>query len=189
YGDKAVLRFEGSFKNKDILINIDMRQCELKYLSSLNDGDHINSIGVSYYEERKYQEAYPYFVRAAHMGEAAALYNLGMMYHFGKGVAKDYEAAKDYYEQACEQKYPLAYNNLGSLYYNGTYVKQDYIKAFDLFMKAAERGIENAQFTVASMLYHGDGVNIDKPAARKWFEKAAAQGSREAKKYLDSWIN
>lgn len=189
HGDKAVLRFEGTFDNNSMLINIDMRQCELKYLSSLNDSGHINSIGLTYYEEGKYEEAYPYFVRAAHMGEAAALYNLGLLYHWGKGVAKDYEAAKDYYEQACEQKYPLAYHNLGSLYYNGTYVKQDYAKAFELFMKAAERGIESAQFTVASMLYHGEGVKVDKPAAKKWFEKAAAQGSSEAQKYLDSWMN
>lgn len=188
YGNNAVLRFEGTFDRKNPLLNIDMRQCELKYLLSRNDSDSINSVGKEYYDQGKFNEAYQYFVRAARMGEGAALYNLGLMHHFGRGVAKDFEAARDFYEQACECQYPLAYNNLGSLYYNGQGVEVDKAKAFGLFLKGAERGVEASQFSVASMLYHGDGVSVDKAAAKKWFEMAAAQGSTEARKYLDAWV-
>lgn len=189
YGGRVVFRYEGVFMGKNVFINIDMRHLELKYLSSLNDSGYINSIGNTYYDEGEYNEAYHYFVKAAHMGEAAALYNLGLLYHLGRGVAQDYEAAKDYYEQACEHKYPLAYHNLGSLYYNGNYVKKDFVKAFELFLQGAERGVEPSQFSVATMLFHGEGVKIDRPAAKKWFEKAAAQGSEQSRKYLDSWTD
>ncbi len=188
YGKNAILRFEGNFDKKNPLLNIDMRQCEMKYLLSRNDSDSINSVGLEYYSQGKFNEAYQYFVRAARMGEGAALYNLGLMYHFGRGVAKDFDAARDFYEQACENQYPLAYNNLGSLYYNGQGVAVDKEMAFGLFLKGAERGVEVSQFSVASMLYHGDGVKVDKATSKMWFEKAAAQGSEEARKYLDAWV-
>ena len=79
-------------------------------------------------------------LKAASMGEAAAAYNLGMMYHFGKGVEIDYDVAREYYEEAVKSDYPLALNNLGSIYYNGHGVRKDIAKSFPYFCRAAERG-------------------------------------------------
>jgi len=65
----------------------------------------------------------------AEQGDAAAQYNLGQMYRFGKGVIQDYAEAVKWYRKAAEQGYALAQNNLGYMYANGEGVTQDYATA------------------------------------------------------------
>lgn len=50
--------------------------------------------------EKDYQKAVEYYQKAAALGNAMALNNLGMCYEHGYGVTQDYEKAKEYYEKA-----------------------------------------------------------------------------------------
>ena len=49
-------------------------------------------------------------------GEAAAQFNLGVMYANGQGVTQDYAEAVRWYRKAADQGYAAAQFNLGLLY-------------------------------------------------------------------------
>ena len=192
YGKKVKFEYSGSFSNSStVIISVDMATAEKQYLMKAKNitSGQINDLGIIFLDEGKFEDAQECFLKAASMGEAAAAYNLGMMYHFGKVVEIDYDVAREYYEEAVKSDYPLALNNLGSIYYNGHGVRKDIAKSFPYFCRAAERGVESAQFTVATMLFYGQGVAVDKAKAKKWFQKAAAQGCKDSQNYLNSWVD
>ena len=51
----------------------------------------------------QYEQAFPVCSKAAEQGDAAAQYNLGWMYRFGKGVQQNYSKAVKWYRKAAEQ--------------------------------------------------------------------------------------
>ncbi|MDR1055813.1 MAG: sel1 repeat family protein [Prevotellaceae bacterium] len=64
-------------------------------------------------------------MKASNKGEPVVAYNLGMMYHYGKGIDKNYSTSIEFYNKVIEDNYPLALNNLGAMYYNGGGVQKD----------------------------------------------------------------
>ena len=118
--------------------------------------------------------------RLAEDGNAAAQYNLGVMYHHGLGVAQsDGEAAK-WIRRAAEQGIAEAQHNLGAAYATGEGVPQDYGEAAKWFRRAAEQGDADAQCFLGSMYIQGQGVPKDSREAANWFRRAAEQGQVEA---------
>ena len=65
----------------------------------------------------------------ANDGDAAAQFNLGVMYLAGHGVQQDYSAAALWFRKAAEQGYALAQTNLGVLYRDGRGVAEDVTEA------------------------------------------------------------
>ena len=120
-----------------------------------------------------------------------AQYNLGNMYYFGTGVAKDYNEAVKWYRKAAEQGLAQAQNNLGFMYNKGYGVAKDYNEAFKWWRKAAEQGDAKAQCNLGVMYDTGEGVAKDYNEAVKWFRKAAEQGHAQAQEALkepgESW--
>ena len=74
---------------------------------------------------------------AALKGDAEAQFQLGLMYHQGKGAAQDYAQAAEWYRKAAEQGLAKAQNNLAVLYAQGQGVPQDYVSAYMWFSVAA----------------------------------------------------
>ena len=117
---------------------IDLAGAEKKHLmkqAEKGKTQELNDLGITFLDEEKYADAQQCFLKASSKGEAAASYNLGMMYHYGKGVDIDYPTCIEFYNKAIEDNYPLALNNLGSMFYNGQGVSKNYKKAFELFYK------------------------------------------------------
>ena len=81
----------------------------------------------------------------AEKGNAAAQYNLGIMYRTGRGVLKDDKEAVKWYRKAAEQGDAIAQLNLGGMYYNGKGVLEDYATAYAWFNIAAANGGVNAK--------------------------------------------
>ena len=103
YGKKVKCEYSGSFSNSStVIISVDMATAEKQYLMKAKNitSGQINDLGIIFLDEGKFEDAQECFLKAASMGEAAAAYNLGMMYHFGKGVEIDYDVAREYYEEA-----------------------------------------------------------------------------------------
>src|SRR6476619_7636540 len=75
----------------------------------------------------------------ANDGDAAAQFNLGLMYMTGQGVQQDNAAAALWFRKAAEQGYALAQSNLGTLYLYGHGVTQDDNEAVMWFRKAADQ--------------------------------------------------
>ena len=76
----------------------------------------------------------------ADRGDAAAQYNLGIMYENGRGVRKDDAEAVRWYRKAADQGHLEAQNNLGAMYEDGHGVPQDYVEAVRWYRKAAING-------------------------------------------------
>jgi hypothetical protein len=120
------------------------------------------------------------YEKAAAKGDANAMFNLGVLYHNGQGVAQDYTKAREWYEKAAAKGDASAMFNLGVLYDNGFGVAQDYAKARAWYEKAAAKGQASAMFNLGLLYHNGHGVAKDYARAREWFEKAADEDNASA---------
>src|SRR5262245_14719527 len=82
------------------------------------------------------------YENAAAKGDASAMFNLGVLYHNGQGVAQDYAKAREWYEKAAAKGDASAMFNLGLRYDNGRGGTQDYAKAREWYEKAQAKGEE-----------------------------------------------
>ena len=78
------------------------------------------------------------------LGNAAAQYNLGVMYDKGQGVTQDDKIAIKWWKLAAKQGYASAHNNLGFMYANGKGIPQDYILGYMWWYIAASNGHKDA---------------------------------------------
>ena len=114
----------------------------------------------------------------AEQGNAAAQFNLGLMYYNGKGVPQDYAEAVKWWRLAAEQGDAIAQNNLGIMYRNGEGVLQDYSESAKWYRLAAKQGKTNAQYNLGIMYKNGKGVLQDYVIAHMWYNLAAANGHK-----------
>jgi tetratricopeptide (TPR) repeat protein len=101
-----------------------------------------------YAAERRgdFQAAFLLLEPLARQGNAKAQFELGHMYHTGKGgVPQDYTKALEWFRKAADQGNADAQVNLGSMYYLGQVVPQDYVEAMKWYRKAADQGNAHAQ--------------------------------------------
>ena len=80
----------------------------------------------------------------AYQGDAAAQYNLGLMYANGEGVPEDDVEAVRWYRLAADQGLVEAQSNLGAMYGSGEGVPRNYLTAYAWFNIAAASGHEDA---------------------------------------------
>ncbi len=93
--------------------------------------------GIAAYDRGDYAAALKEWRPLAEQGNAAAQYNLGQMYIYGRGVPEDYAEAAKWYRKAAEQGHANAQYNLGVMYDNGQGVPQDYVQAHMWYNLAA----------------------------------------------------
>lgn len=120
----------------------------------------------------------------AERGSSAAQNNLGVMYEYGNGVARNHTQAVRWYRKAAEQGNALAQTNLGVMYSNGRGVAQSHAEAVRWYRKAAEQGNTRAQNNLGDMYYNGRGVARSYAEAVRWYRKAARQGYARAQNDL-----
>ena len=109
----------------------------------------------------------------------AAQFNLGAMYHTGRGVPQDYTEARKWYRKAADQGNAYAQFALGLIYEKGRGVPQDYVEALKWYRKAADQGNPWAQLSLGLMYTTGQGVPQDYVQAYKWFTLAGAAENRD----------
>lgn len=116
----------------------------------------------------------------AEQGNALAQYNLGVLYHKGRGVPQDDVQARKWYAKAAAQGQAKAQFSLGTLYFNGEGGVKDYREALRWFRLAADQGEALAQTKIAIMYDDGQGVPHDRVQAYKWYSLAATNGDKPA---------
>lgn len=131
-----------------------------------------------------YQKALRLIRPLANDGDAAAQFNLGLIYATGQGVQRDDAAAAVWFRKAAEQGYASAQSNLGTVYLYGRGVTQDDTEAVVWFRKAADQGDAIAEFLLGNQYANGKGVPQDYSEAMVWFRRAAEQGHPVAKLFL-----
>jgi hypothetical protein len=66
------------------------------------------------------------------------MFNLGLLYDEGHGVAQDYAKAREWYEKAADKGDTTAMKNLGWLYANAQGVARDYAKTREWWERRGE---------------------------------------------------
>ena len=139
--------------------------------------------GLSYNQRvmERYAKALEWYEKAAYLGNAEAMNNIGKIYETGLTVEKDYEKALEWYEKAADLGNAEAMFNIGAM------ERDDYEKAMKWYKKAKERYEKAADLgDTSAMVFIGDIYRDDKyvekdyAKALEWYEKAVDLGNAEA---------
>lgn len=130
--------------------------------------------------DRIVRRAFGYFQAAADQKDANGMYNLGMCYLNGYGVAADRDRAFDCFRAAAELGHPEAINNIGAFYRDGLVVERDPVIATKWFARAAGMRNVYGELNYALALQRGAGVAQDFARAAELLKDAAERGSAEA---------
>lgn len=148
------------------------------------------SAGTAAYSDGDFKVAYREFLQAATKdGDARSQYAIGVMYHKGKGVAKDYAKAMEWYAKAAEQGHATAQNNLGIMYRRGEGVRKSPREAFTWIWMAAMQDNARAEMNLADMFRRGEGVGQDLLQAYAWLDFAMNDLPKGARKLAQSRRN
>jgi TPR repeat protein len=101
----------------------------------------------------------------AEQGNAAAQFNLAIIYAKGRGVPQHYATAVSWLRKSADQGDADAQNNLGFMYEMGRGVPQDFAAALSWFRKAADKGHTEAQRNLGIMYFAGRGIPQDSHCA------------------------
>ena len=114
-----------------------------------------------------YDAALRLWSRIAEQGDAAAQYNVGVIYYNGLGVDRNFVEALRWYRMSGEQQYSLSEFRLGDMYFWGQGMTRDAVSARRWYRRAAEQGHLSAQLKLATMYLDGLGGdrNTTKAAA------------------------
>ena len=141
--------------------------------------------GNAAYQAGDYVTAIQEWTPLAEAGDAAAQYNLGIMYDYGEGVLQDYAEAFKWWRLAADQGMADAQYNLGNMYRQGQGVPQDYAEAVKWFRLVADQGDAGAQFNLGLMYSNGRGVPQDNAMAHMWYNISSANGNESGKTFRD----
>lgn len=134
------------------------------------------------YNRGDYATALREFQPLAEQGDAAAQFNIGVMYYIGQGVPQNYAQALKWYRMAANQGDATAQFNIGLMYAKSQGVPQNYAQALIWYRMAADQGDASAQLNLALMYAKGRGVPQNYVRAYSWSSLAAAQGNIPATK-------
>jgi len=132
---------------------------------------------VAAYQKGDYATALRLLRPLAAQGDAAAQYNLGLMYDEGRGVTRDDAQAVNWYRKAADQGDANAQNNLGFMYAEGRGVAQDYVLAYMWINLAAARMPPGGENTRENAVKARDGI------AAKMTPEQIAEAQRLAREW------
>ena len=131
-----------------------------------------------------YSLALSLWMPLAEQGDMHAQSNLGFMYEYGEGVARDEPQAARWYRQSARNGLAAAQFNLALMYADGRGIRQDSLRAAYWFQQAAEQGLADAQYQLAGHLQQYMGVPLNSSAVQGWLTRAAEQGHNAARAAL-----
>ncbi|HCA89301.1 MAG TPA: endopeptidase IV [Legionellales bacterium] len=122
--------------------------------------------------ENDYAKARENYELAAKQGDAAAAFNLGILYEYGKGQAVDMAQAKYWYQQAADKKHAQALTHLANLNLEDNQTPNAKQQAQALYQKAASRGNSEAMYQLGLMAETGVPDKINFKRALKYYRQA-----------------
>jgi len=131
----------------------------------------------SAYAAKRYDQALRDYSRAAALGSAIALFQLGVMHEQGQGVKSNAVEAARWYERAADAGSSAGAKKLANMYYDGVGVTKDFNRAAALYLRAGELGDSNSLFTLGQMYLMGSMGARDPQKAVEVFSKAAEKGN------------
>ncbi|RGB36595.1 kinase-like domain-containing protein [Rhizophagus diaphanus] len=169
--------------------NISLQEINNLLLNNQNNSNSIyllgkfNELGIGISVDK--QKAFKLYQKAADLGNALGINDLGYCYDCGIGTDIDNKKAFELYKKAADLGNPSGIYNLGYCYQQGIGTDIDNKKAFELYQKVADLGNSVAQYNLAKMYENGEEIakNIDK--AIYWYKKSAEQGDQDSQNKLE----
>lgn len=143
-----------------------------------------NTIGSFYGIEKDYEKALQWYYKAAEVGDANALCNIGIYHLFGYGIEKDEKTAVEWFMKAAVKGQAVARYNLAYCYLSGLGVTQNFKAAEQWFLKAAEQGMSLAEYMVGYNYLTGEYFKKNIKKAVYWLTKAAEKNQPNAQTAL-----
>ena len=97
-------------------------------------------IGYKYYQKGDYEKALSVWKKELSLGKKETMYNIGLLYFFGKGVKQDLSLAFEYCKKAALMGSARAQNNIAYMYIEGLGTKKNYVAAYAWSEIAIENG-------------------------------------------------
>jgi TPR repeat protein len=179
---KAAVRMAQIYENGEYGQAVDFQKALDFYEGVLEDEDEaMNAVGSEHYKRKDYKNAVELFSKAADMGNASAMNNLGTCYELGKGVDKDVLRAYDLYEESAKKGNTQGMSNLGFLYYKEAKIQgseEQFLEAahWFRFSIAEDESLKDSHYYLGCMHLNGDGVDQSYSKSYKYFKKAADEG-------------
>ncbi len=136
------------------------------------------NVGWQAYEQGDYAKAAEIWTTLAKQGHANAQINLGFMYDYGKGVARDFERAAKWYRAAAHQNSAVGQYNLAILIEEGKTAPVEGRTARYWLQQAAAQGYEDARRELDNSRESGAIQEVS-------VEKQTGTNFRETKAYAD----
>ena len=136
-----------------------------------------------YLLSEQYDQAFVWFKKAAHNGEAEGFYGLGLCYEKGWcGVEKDLKKAFRFYKKAARKNSPGGLYKTALFLHDGTAGKAQPKKALAYMQRAAEKGSTSAQHFLALSYTEGEtqGITQDYQKAAYYWQKLAEKADPTA---------
>lgn len=127
-----------------------------------------------------YVDALKSYEQAAAKGDDLGIYNLALMYLYGKGTPVNYIKAKELFVEASNKGLHEATNQLGGFYFNGLGMARDEQQALVWYKKAAEVGNANALYQLGLFSETGVTTKLNFDEARTYYQAAADKGNEKA---------
>ena len=124
----------------------------LKALEENNNADVNFKLGWCYASINDYVKAYPYYLKAANLGNTRAMNNISVLFFNGQGVSQNYAKGREWIEQAANNGYEHSRYWLGRYIFYGQfgYSKNRY-EGKQIIEQAAYNGNSNAMFFLGKM--------------------------------------
>lgn len=138
-------------------------------------------------EQRNNKNMLAHFKKAASLGHALAMWELGVAYEAGDGVDQNQYIAMDWFRKS-EQHSTLSDDTVFFITKpDGTLTQYQPAEYFEYLLMKAKAGDTDAQFSVAALYDKGQLTSVDRNAALKWYLTAAQSGHKRAA-YMASYF-
>jgi enhanced entry protein EnhC len=127
-----------------------------------------------------YVQALKAYEQAASKGNTLGMYNLALMYLYGKGTPVDFAKAKGLFIEAANKNFHEAMNQLGSIYFMGLGQQRDEQRALAWYKKAAQLGNANALYELGLLSETGVTTKLDFSEALHYYQAAADKNHEKA---------
>lgn len=131
-----------------------------------------------------YLNAADNYQQAANRNNIRGIFNLGLVYEYGKGQPVNYDKAEALYLRAAQKGYGPAMNQLAGIYFRGDKGKRDEQKALHWYKKAADLGDRDANYQLGLLSETGVATKLDFGDAVRFYQQSSDLGNEKAKMAL-----
>ena len=120
-----------------------------------------DDIGYKHYLKGEYEKALKVWTQEVSQGKSEAMYNIALLYFFGRGVERNLPLAYEYCKKAAYRGSARAMNNLAYMYMRGLGTEKDYMSAYAWSEIAIENGYNSKKLRDDASMHLTPAMHYD----------------------------